>query len=274
MTMNINNLLNQVLGAGQQYNQQSNTNAGGLGGLANMLGGGGSAGGLGGMLQNVLGGNSSGGGAAGALGSLLQNSDQLKGLGAGAAAAGVLSMLMGGGSRGLGGSLAKMGSVAAVGTLAYKAYQSWQQNNGGSDTVMNNAHAAGGQQIAPLRPTMERSEEEVEQNSRVILAAMIAAAKADGEISAEEQRAILDQVGTEDQEAQMWLQQLVQNTPSVEQIASQVGHDQGLAAEVYLASRIVCGDLDRSEMIYLVDLQRALGLEDSFVEALEKQIGL
>ena len=214
--MNINNILNQVLGAGQQYSRNGSVSGKGLGGL----------------LQSALGGSNNARGVGG-LGGLLQNSDQLKKLGGGAAAAGILSMILGGsnGSRGMAGSLAKMGSLAAVGSLAYKAYQDWQRNNEGS----------------------------VQQGA----AAQTRAAN----------RGIVEQIGAEDREVQQWLQSIIANPPSVQQIAAEVGSDQGLAAEVYLAARIVCGDLDRKEIIYLANLQQALGLRDSFVELLEKQAG-
>ncbi|SUO95376.1 tellurite resistance TerB family protein [Suttonella ornithocola] len=249
--MNINNLLNQVLGAGQQLNQRSNGNVTGQG--------------LGGLLQSVLGNSNSGSNSLiDTLGGLMKDKNALKKLGGSAAAAGILSMVLGGsnGSRGMSNSIAKMGSLAAIGTLAYKAYQSWQQND-----------AKANANTQSIQPSAQRSQSEAENNSRVVLKAMIAAAKADGEISAAEQNAILNQVGQEDQEAQNWLNQILQNIPTPQQIAAEVGNDSALAAEVYLASRIVCGDLDRKEIIFLANLQQALGLEDNFVEQLEKQAG-
>lgn len=256
--MNINNILNQVLGAGQQYSRNGSVSGKGLGGL----------------LQSALGGSNNARGAGG-LGGLLQNSDQLKKLGGGAAAAGILSMILGGsnGSRGMAGSLAKMGSLAAVGSLAYKAYQDWQRNNEGSVQQGAAAQTGAANRGEVMVPTVERGSVEVENNSRLILKAMVSAAKTDGEISADEERAIVEQIGAEDREVQQWLQSIIANPPSVQQIAAEVGSDQGLAAEVYLAARIVCGDLDRKEIIYLANLQQALGLRDSFVELLEKQAG-
>lgn len=250
--MNIHSILNQVLGAGQQLTQQRSDNNL-SGGLGNLLGGTG-LGNLGNMLNDT----------ENSLGRFLGNTENLKKLGTGAAAAGVLSMLLGGnGSRSLSGSIAKMGSLAAIGTLAYKAYQNWAQNHP--------QHAAVPSQN--LIPSAERSADEIEQSSRVVLKAMVAAAKADGELSAAEQAAIIEQVGQEDAEVQAWLNQLLENPPSVEQIAQEVGNDDALAAEVYLASRIVCGELDRKEIAYLVNLQQALGLSDALVEQLEKQAG-
>ena len=52
-----------------------------------------------------------------------------------------------------------------------------------------------------------------------------------------------------------------------------MGNDPALAAEIYLASRIVCGDLDRKEIVYLHELAEALHLDDALVEKLEHQAG-
>ena len=58
-----------------------------------------------------------------------------------------------------------------------------------------------------------------------------------------------------------------------EDIARQVGNNPALAAQVYLAARVVCSDLARKEIVFLADLAQALGLDDKLVEELEKQAG-
>lgn len=291
--MNISSILNGVLGAGQNLSQNSNGALTGssLGGaLENMLGGssragsgslggmlgsimGGSnaqsrsSGGIGGLLNDVMGGGkSSSGGLGGLFNGVMNNPSLMKKIGGGAAAAGILSMILGGsnGSRGMSSSIAKMGSLAAIGTLAYKAYKSWQ-----ASAATPQAQAA----PAEIQPSAQRAPAETENNSRVVLKTMIAAAQADGSIDPAEQSAILQQVGKEDSEAQSWLQNLIQNPPTVQTIAQEVGSDTALASEVYLSARIVCGDLARKEIVFLGDLQRALGLDDALVEQLEKQAG-
>lgn len=101
---------------------------------------------------------------------------------------------------------------------------------------------------------------------------MIAAAAADGAITADERSAIIAQVG-EDAEVLAWLEQELNNPATVEDIARQVGNDQALATQVYLAARAVCKDLERKEIVFLANLAEALGLPDALVEQLEKDAG-
>lgn len=179
--------------------------------------------------------------------------DQIAKIGGGAAALGLISMIFG---RKGGTGLAKLGSLAALGSLAYQAYQKYQaQNSNASELTQNNF-------------------EQVDTNaaSKVILQAMIAAAAADGAITADERLAIIAQVG-EDAEVLAWLEQELNNPATVEDIARQVGNDQALATQVYLAARAVCKDLERKEIVFLANLAEALGLPDALVEQLEKDAG-
>ncbi len=179
--------------------------------------------------------------------------DQIAKIGGGAAALGLISMIFG---RKGGTGLAKLGSLAALGSLAYQAYQKYQaQNSNASELTQNNF-------------------EQVDTNaaSKVILQAMIAAAAADGAITADERSAIIAQVG-EDAEVLAWLEQELNNPATVEDIARQVGNDQALATQVYLAARAVCKDLERKEIVFLANLAEALGLPDALVEQLEKDAG-
>ena len=56
--------------------------------------------------------------------------------------------------------------------------------------------------------------------------------------------------------------------------AAAVGSDEALAAETYLAARLVCADLSRKEIVFLSRLSQALNLDDQLVESLEKQLEL
>ncbi|HDL5787968.1 TPA: tellurite resistance TerB family protein [Mannheimia haemolytica] len=179
--------------------------------------------------------------------------DQIAKIGGGAVAIGLISMLFG---RNGGSSLAKLGSLAAIGSLAYQAYQKYQaQNSSVSELSQNNF-------------------ENVDENvaSKVILQAMIAAAASDGAITEEEKAAIVSQVGDE-AEVIEWIRQEMDTPATVEEIARQVGNDQALATQVYLASRAVCRDLERKEIVFLANLADALGLAEALVEQLEKDAG-
>lgn len=223
--MDFNSILNQVLNGGQQITQQRKS---------------------GGTLGNILGNI---------------NNDTLKGFGGGVAATGLLSLLMG--KKGFGSNALQMGSMAALGALAYNAWKNYQ----GGQAVP--ASAAQGQFI----PAEERSQAQTAQASELTIKAMIAAAAADGRIDTAESSAILAQIGTENAEARAWLEQQIHNPPTPQTLAAEVGNDPALAAEIYLASRIVCGDLDRKEIVYLHELAEALHLDDALVEKLEHQAG-
>ena len=223
--MDFNSILNQVLNGGQQITQQRKS---------------------GGTLGNILGNI---------------NNDTLKGFGGGVAATGLLSLLMG--KKGFGSNALQMGSMAALGALAYNAWKNYQ----GGQAVP--ASAAQGQFI----PAEERSQAQTAQASELTIKAMIAAAAADGRIDTAESSAILAQIGTENAEARAWLEQQIHNPPTPQTLAAEVGNDPALAADIYLASRIVCGDLDRKEIVYLHELAEALHLDDALVEKLEHQAG-
>lgn len=223
--MDFNSILNQVLNGGQQIAQQRKS---------------------GGTLGNILGNI---------------NNDTLKGFGGGVAATGLLSLLMG--KKGFGSNALQLGSMAALGALAYNAWKNYQ---GGQAAP---ASAAQGQFI----PAEERSQAQTAQASELTIKAMIAAAAADGRIDTAESSAILAQIGTENAEARAWLEQQIHNPPTPQTLAAEVGNDPALAAEIYLASRIVCGDLDRKEIVYLHELAEALHLDDALVEKLEHQAG-
>lgn len=184
-----------------------------------------------------------------------QTLDNITKVGGGAAITGILSMILG---RSGGASLAKLGSLAVLGNLAYQAYQNYQKNQ-------------------QAQPTMSANEFDVlnsasqQDASALILRTMIAAAAADGEITEEEQT-IANEIGN-DAELAQWIEQEMANPISVTEIARQVGNDTALAANVYLAARLVSKDLSRKEIIFLANLADALGLDEALVEQLEKQAG-
>ena len=182
--------------------------------------------------------------------------DTITKVGGGAALTGVLSMILG---RSGGAGLAKLGSLAVLGNLAYQAYQKYQQGQQSQPTIEQN-------QFDVLN-----SEQQADAGA-LILRTMIAAAASDGDISVEEQQIIAKEAGENPQLAE-WLEQEVQNPISVQEIAQLVGNNTALAANLYLAARLVCQELSRKEIVFLAELAKALGLDDALVEQLEKQAG-
>lgn len=175
--------------------------------------------------------------------------------GSGALIAGLASMLM---KRKNTQNLAKAGSAAALGYIAYKGYQNWQQNR--------NQPPLPKQAFEPVGQTAEN-------HSRTILRTMIAAAASDGLIDEAEKQSIARESGS-DPETAAWLAAEYERPATVEEIAAAVGNDEALAAETYLAARLVCADLSRKEIVFLSRLSQALNLDDQLVENLEKQLDL
>lgn len=179
--------------------------------------------------------------------------DNITKVGGGAAVVGLLSMLLG---RSGGSKLAKLGTLATLGSIAYQAYQSYQAK-----------------QNQPT--TAEEADFSLEDNdsvAKLVLQTMIAAAASDGEISADEIQAINAEAGN-DPELQQWLNQQMQHPATIAEISQKVGKNQALAAQVYLAARVVCKEMSRKEVIFLANLAESLSLNEQFVEELEKQAG-
>lgn len=184
----------------------------------------------------------------------------LAGMGKGAAAAGVLALLLGtGAGRRVTGSALKLGSLAAVGGLAYKAYQDWQGKQ--SETLEN-----------PGAPAAELSGSESQDRSVTLLKAMIAAAKADGHIDDAERQKISEHIQEQgfDSEFLKFLGEELENPLDATQIADSVDSPEA-AAEVYLASLMVIDVENEQERTYLENLASELKLAPELVENLQKQ---
>lgn len=180
----------------------------------------------------------------------------MSGLKKGAAAGGLMALLLGTrAGRRLGGSAVKLGGLAALGGLAYKAYKDWSQKQG--------------------QPVSEQSLEEIagpeaDKRSVQLIRAMIAAAKADGHIDATERHNIKKQI--EQLELDADFAQLIgaelDKPLDVREIA--IGADTAAsAAETYLASLLVLDVDNHDERQYLRDLADALGLSHDYAAHLE-----
>jgi len=177
----------------------------------------------------------------------------LTGAGGGALAGTAVGLLLGNKkARKMGGSVLKYGGVAALGAVAFKAYQSWQQNN---------------QQTVPQTPpqTIDRlPAPEAERHSQVILQAMIGAAKADGHIDDQERLLIDQQIAeyTDDPELQSWIDSELKKPVNPVEIAK-LASTQEMAAEIYLASLIMIDEDSFMEKAYLDELARQLNLDQA-----------
>lgn len=192
-----------------------------------------------------------------------ERDSMLSGLGKGALAGGVLALLLGtGGGRRVTGSLLKYGSLAALGGVAFKAYKNWQGKQ--SNTAMPSQSS---------QPIGELSGSEADQRSLSLLKAMIAAAKADGHIDAEENGRIkqrIQQFGL-DNDALALLQNELDKPLDPAEIAAGADSPEA-AAEIYLASLLVIDVDNIMERAYLGELAKQLGLSDDLVAQIEAEI--
>ena len=188
------------------------------------------------------------------------------GLLGGAAAGGVIALLAGNKSaRKFAGKAATFGGAAVLGGLALKAYQDWQANPGSQDAEANPA-------ATPQLGTFTIPEQLPADFEICLVKAMIAAAKADGHIDAQEQQRIfkaVEQMGLSS-EAKALLFDLLIKDIAVEEIASgAVGLEQ--KTELYLASCLVIDPDDPREKAHLEKLATALQLPAGLPEHLQAQ---
>ncbi|CAH8221687.1 tellurite resistance TerB family protein [Vibrio aestuarianus] len=189
------------------------------------------------------------------LSSITQDSSKLKTLGAGAVGGGLIGLLMGSKkTKKIGKKVLGIGGAAALGALAYKAYNDWQAK----------------QTTTQPQATFDPDDS---SHSVLILKAMIAAAKADGHVDEQEMSKIEQAIVEMGADAQ--LQQLVKNElhkPLDPAAIAQLATTPEQASELYLASLLIADEQNFMEKAYLNELAKQLRLADDLVLALEQQV--
>lgn len=112
-----------------------------------------------------------------------------------------------------------------------------------------------------------------EREALLIIRAMIAAARADGTIDAEERAAIagqLDQAGLDDEARELVLREFA-NPATIPALTREIT-DPVLAAQVYAACVIAVGDASAAERAWLAELARATGLAAETVATIERRL--
>ncbi len=186
----------------------------------------------------------------------------LSNAGKGAAVAGVLAVLLGTKTgRGLTGAGLKLGTLAALGSVAYKTYQDWVQKQGGQ-----------AQPVATDAAPEALTGPAADQRSLVLLKAIIAAAKADGHIDASEQakiEALIAKLGLDSTTAAS-INAEVSKPLDPKDIADLAVSPEN-AAEIYLVSALVVDDANTEERTYLGELARHLNIPNDLASQIEAQ---
>jgi uncharacterized membrane protein YebE (DUF533 family) len=184
--------------------------------------------------------------------------------GAAGLAAGML--LSGGGLGKLAGNAVKVGAVAAVGGLAYNAWQNYQKNQQGG------AHASAPAQDAFIpAATDSRGQEEL---GKTLVRAMIAAAKADGRIDADEKEAIFGKLETMNlsSEEKAWVFDELSSPLDINAVVARADTPEH-ATEIYAASLVAITADTASERAYLDALASKLRLDPALIAEIHKAAG-
>lgn len=218
------------------------------------------------MLDDLLGSNVPG--AGGTVRDKLGQAGQMakdNPLAAGALAA----VLLGTGTgRAVTGSALRLGGLAAIATLGYKAYQNYK--NGDAPV----APAGEPDLIAPPSDSSFSTEAPGNKHFTLVLVrAMIAAARADGHINDEEKAKIGDKLAMSgmDREAQDFLANELSAPVDIDALVA-AAETEAQRVELYTASRLTIDPKTRAERGYLDLLAGRLQLPDALVDHIEATV--
>jgi len=181
------------------------------------------------------------------------------GLAGGAVAGGIMSLIMTNKSaRKVAGTAATYGGAALLGGLAYKAYKNWQAGQGEKAAISENSFTS---------PELLSSDFQL-----TLIKGMIGAAKADGQIDAEEQSRIFAAIDKMDlsTETKAMVFDLIRQPVPVSEIAMGA-HTMEQKTELYLVSSMVITPDHPAEKQWLDELSALLGLPQELAMQLQLQ---
>ena len=216
------------------------------------------------------------------------------GIGGGALAGGLAGYMMGSKKgRKMAKKAATYGGLALVAGLAYKAYSDYKgkqagvpvvdgQIGPGDKTIPAHLHTAPGETrklthvpVVPMGSGFEVTEmtERASGFGATLVSAMIAAAKADGAIDAQEQQAIFEKISQENlsPEEKGFLLDQINKPLDIDSIVAQATTTEQ-AMEIYLASLLAIEPDTPSEQAYLSLLAARLGLDPALVEQIHQTL--
>ncbi len=179
------------------------------------------------------------------------------GLAGGLAGGALANALSGKKAKKVAGSALQLGGMALVGGLAYKAWQSYKQGSGTTNLTGVESPPAG----SAFLPA-STDETTANELSLLLARAMIAAAKADGQIDTQESQAVLNQINQLDMPAEdkAFLFEEYGRPLDIRSLTAAVDTPEH-AAEVYAASVLMLDSPSPPERIYLDTLARELRLD-------------
>ena len=215
--------------------------------------------------NTTFGGQAAGGGMMGRVGDLARQNPMLTG----GIAGGLAGLLLG---RGFGKDIIKYGGMAVIGGLAYKAWRDYQQSQQTGQSPAE-GYGAGGFTLPPPDSPFVPAPQSQARLAETLIVAMIAAAKADGHIDAEERGRIyqrLEEGGLQPEEV-AFLQRELTEPVDIERIVAGARTKEE-AVEVYAASLMAIRSDTPQERDYLAALADRLKLEPGLIAAIEKTV--
>lgn len=272
-------ILGQLLGGGQ-----GGRSGGGLADILGNLAGGGrsggtSGGGLADVLGSLIGGGSSsssrgmasgGGGLADILGSLTGGSSSRSMAGGGGGGlADVLGGLMGGGNRSGSAGGGSGAGAQLLGGLVMAALQMLGQRGASTGQSAFSGLAGMVESGQASLPTMDV--DQTQRQAMTFVKAMINAAKADGQIDAEERQKIISKLSDVDPQEVAFIQEEMRKPLNFD-FFSEVTQD--MALQIYAVSLMAITLDTAAEAHYMQQLAQGLGLDPQTVNAIHAQLGL
>jgi len=195
------------------------------------------------VTKNMMGGGSSTGGGIG---------DMLGGLLGGNKNGSNASASQGGG----------IGDLLAGLTGGSSAKPATNSDNGGLGGLLSAALA--GEEVASTTPTQE-------EQAKILLKAMINAAKADGKIDQDEQAKIVEHIGDITPEELAFVKSEMSAPLDIEGVIEQA---KGIEAEVYLSSLMTINLDSKEEALYLDKLAKGLNISKESADAFHEKLGV
>ncbi len=184
------------------------------------------------------------------------------------------SFLMSKKGRKIGKSAMKVGGVAAMGALAYSAYKKYSSKQDGTANSATAEHnplltVPDNSSFLPLKNDTQA----LQKLELILIKAMIAASRADGQMDVDESQTIFKQIKSfnlnEDEES-LLMHQMSQSINMDELIESATSVE--LASEIYAVSLMAINEINEAERNYLTMLSMRLGLPKELVSEIELEI--
>lgn len=174
-----------------------------------------------------------------------------------------------------GGSARVKEMLGQLGTASAGATEAGAAGLGGLMASMRGAAETGSQQTAGMMEAIFGNTpvgDAMEQQARLMIRAMIQAAKADGEIDAEEQAAIIDRLGDVGEEELDFVRAELQAPPDMGALVRDAGDTH--REQVYSTSLAAIRVDNPAETHYLRNLAAGLGLSDVQRDAIHARMGV